>query len=177
MVTRACLRYAREGQNVTQAGPKCPTSRAKMSHKGQNVTQSCYNEYYNTPMMHFGPYVTFQPCVHHFSAHSTSLFSPVAVPFFGSLPPPSDKNNKFNIKSAKQLKKKKRLSWQCASMKTICKLIWEEIRLCWWIWPEQMPRNKSCACMVTEHMLVKMATSSQHLQRTKLWNSMGECAW
>ena len=43
MVTRACLRYAREGQNVTQAGPKCHTSRAKMSHKGQNVTQSCYN--------------------------------------------------------------------------------------------------------------------------------------
>ena len=42
MVTRACLRYAREGQNVTQAGPKCHTSRAKMSHKGQNVTQSCY---------------------------------------------------------------------------------------------------------------------------------------
>ena len=32
MVTRACLRYAREGQNVTQAGPKCHTSRAKMSH-------------------------------------------------------------------------------------------------------------------------------------------------
>ena len=31
------------GQNVTQAGPKCHTSRAKMSHKGQNVTQSCYN--------------------------------------------------------------------------------------------------------------------------------------
>ena len=24
-----------------------------------------------------------------------------------------------------------------------------------------MPRNKSCACMVTEHLLVKMATSSQ----------------
>ena len=43
MVTRAYLRYAREGQNVTQAGPKCHTSRAKMSHKGQNVTQSCYN--------------------------------------------------------------------------------------------------------------------------------------
>ena len=43
MVTRACLRYAREGQNVTQAGPKCHTSRAKMSHKGQNITQSCYN--------------------------------------------------------------------------------------------------------------------------------------
>ena len=43
MVTRACLRYAREGQNVTQAGPKSHTSRAKMSHKGQNVTQSCYN--------------------------------------------------------------------------------------------------------------------------------------
>ena len=42
-MTRACLRYAREGQNVTQAGPKCHTSRAKMSHKGQNVTQSCYN--------------------------------------------------------------------------------------------------------------------------------------
>ena len=46
MVTRACLRYAREGQNVTQAGPKCHTSRAKMSHKGQNVTQSCYNMSY-----------------------------------------------------------------------------------------------------------------------------------
>ena len=46
MVTRACLRYAREGQNVTQAGPKCHTSRAKMSHKGQNVTQSCYNYCY-----------------------------------------------------------------------------------------------------------------------------------
>ena len=44
MVTRACLRYAREGQNVTQAGPKCHTSRAEMSHKGQNVTQSCYNK-------------------------------------------------------------------------------------------------------------------------------------
>ena len=44
MVTHACLRYAREGQNVTQAGPKCHTSRAKMSHKGQNVTQSCYND-------------------------------------------------------------------------------------------------------------------------------------
>ena len=44
MVTRACLRYAREGQNVTQAGPKCHTSRAKMSHKGQNVTQPCYND-------------------------------------------------------------------------------------------------------------------------------------
>ena len=44
MVTRACLRYAREGQNVTQAGPKCHTSRSKMSHKGQNVTQSCYND-------------------------------------------------------------------------------------------------------------------------------------
>ena len=43
MVTRAWLRYAREGQNVTQAGPKCHTSRAKMSHKSQNVTQSCYN--------------------------------------------------------------------------------------------------------------------------------------
>ena len=42
-MTRACLRYAREGQNVTQAGPKCHTSKAKMSHKGQNVTQSCYN--------------------------------------------------------------------------------------------------------------------------------------
>ena len=24
--------------------PKCHTSRAKMSHKGQNVTQSCYNK-------------------------------------------------------------------------------------------------------------------------------------
>ena len=48
MVTRACLRYAREGQNVTQAGPKCHTSRAKMSHKGQNVTQSCYNEQHCT---------------------------------------------------------------------------------------------------------------------------------
>ena len=24
-------------------GPKCHTSRAEMSHKGQNVTQSCYN--------------------------------------------------------------------------------------------------------------------------------------
>ena len=46
MVTRACLRYAREGQNVTQAGPKCHTSRAKMSHKGQIVTQSCYNTRY-----------------------------------------------------------------------------------------------------------------------------------
>ena len=45
MVTHACLRYAREGQNVTQAGPKSHTSRAKMSHKGQNVTQSCYNTY------------------------------------------------------------------------------------------------------------------------------------
>ena len=44
-MTRACLRYAREGQNVTQAGPKCHTSRAEMSHKGQNVTQSCYNDY------------------------------------------------------------------------------------------------------------------------------------
>ena len=44
MVTRAYLRYAREGQNVTQAGPKCHTSRAKMSHKGQNVTQSCYDK-------------------------------------------------------------------------------------------------------------------------------------
>ena len=48
MVTCACLRYAREGQNVTQAGPKCHTSRAKMSHKGQNVTQSCYNVWHNT---------------------------------------------------------------------------------------------------------------------------------
>ena len=47
MVTRACLRYAREGQNVTQAGPKCHTSRSKMSHKGQNVTQSCYNIKHN----------------------------------------------------------------------------------------------------------------------------------
>ena len=45
MVTRACLRYAQEGQNVAQAGPKCHTSRVKMSHKGQNVTQSCYNTY------------------------------------------------------------------------------------------------------------------------------------
>ena len=44
MVTRTCLRYAWEGQNVTQAGPKCHTSRAKMSHKGQNFTQSRYNE-------------------------------------------------------------------------------------------------------------------------------------
>ena len=42
-MTRACLCYAREVQNVTQAGPKSHTSRAKMSHKGQNVTQSCYN--------------------------------------------------------------------------------------------------------------------------------------
>ena len=49
MVTRACLRYAREGQNVTQAGPKCHTSRAKMSHKGQNVTKSCYNVLLNIP--------------------------------------------------------------------------------------------------------------------------------
>ena len=52
MVTRACLRYAREGQNVTQAGPKCHTSRAKMSHKGQNVTQSCYNYQYYIIMAH-----------------------------------------------------------------------------------------------------------------------------
>ena len=45
-------------------------------------------------------------------------------------------------------------------MKTISKLIWEEIKLFWWIWPEKKPRNKSCTCMVTEHLLVKMATSS-----------------
>ena len=29
---------------VPSPGPKCHTSRAKMSHKGQNVTQSCYNK-------------------------------------------------------------------------------------------------------------------------------------
>ena len=49
----------------------------------------------------FSPaYVTFQPSVRHFSAHCTSLFSPVAVPILGT-PPPSGKNNKFNINRAK----------------------------------------------------------------------------
>ena len=60
MVTRACLRYAREGQNVTQAGPKCHTSRAKMSHKGQNVTQSCYNIGLTvTPLLICWSYISF----------------------------------------------------------------------------------------------------------------------
>ena len=43
--------------------------------------------HYNTSMLHFGPYVTFQPrvrpfwpTVRHFLAHCTSLFGPVAMP-------------------------------------------------------------------------------------------------
>ena len=40
-----------------------------------------YISYYNTPMLHFGPYVTFQSCVRHFSAQCTSLFSPLYVTF------------------------------------------------------------------------------------------------
>ena len=46
-----------------------------------------YKIYYNTPMLHFGLYVTFQPCVHKILAHCTSclahctsLFGPVAMP-------------------------------------------------------------------------------------------------
>ena len=37
--------------------------------------------YYNTPMLHFGPYVTFQPRVRHILAHSTSLCGPLYVTF------------------------------------------------------------------------------------------------
>ena len=35
---------------------------------------------YNTPMLHFAPYVTFQPCVRQILAHCTSPFGPVAMP-------------------------------------------------------------------------------------------------
>ena len=81
MVTRAYLRYAREGQNVTQAGPKCHTSRAKMSHKGQNVTQSCYN------MPQCVKYIHSWLSLHNFSStsnpinhtHGFVIFLPIVV--------------------------------------------------------------------------------------------------
>ena len=41
-----------------------------------------YIRHYNTPMLHFGPYVTFQPRVRHILAHCTSLFGPLYVTFW-----------------------------------------------------------------------------------------------
>ena len=38
--------------------------------------------YYNTPMLHFGPYVTFQPCECQILAHCTSLFGALYVTFW-----------------------------------------------------------------------------------------------
>ena len=38
--------------------------------------------YYNTPMLHFGPHVTFQTYVRQILAHCTSLFGPLYVTFW-----------------------------------------------------------------------------------------------
>ena len=43
--------------------------------------------YYNTPMWHFGPCVTFRPCQCHFLDLPMSLFSPEAVPCQWHPPP------------------------------------------------------------------------------------------
>ena len=90
-----------------------------------------------------------------------SLFSSSAVPILGN-PSLSGKNNRFDIKRANKFLKEKKglvgnvLAWKQSlnwfGKKWNC---FDEFGL------KQMPRNKSCTCMAKEHLLVKMATSSQ----------------
>ena len=57
----------------------------------QQVCGQC-GGHYNTPMWHFGPYVTFQPCQCHFLDLPMSLFGPEAVPC-RRYPPPGIKKS------------------------------------------------------------------------------------
>ena len=60
---------------------------------------------YNTPMLHFAPHVTFQPCVRQILAHCTSPFGPVAMPTNEHPPPPPPIIHPKVIWGGKALKK------------------------------------------------------------------------
>ena len=89
-----------------------------------NLNAGSFYEYmynYNTPMLHFGPYVTFQPRVRHILAHCMSLFGPMYVTFWPcghahkcTPPPPpmSWTQSNFGWKYIKEKTKIKMNTWK-----------------------------------------------------------------